>query len=423
MWLSMLLLFACDQPPALKAPEVVGGVEEAKLFEPRKVIPYVVPVDAPMAKLSTKLDTKSVLEAANLVADWQIRHVDSFLSSPLKNFQGIERYSFGGWLMGTMAIGMTQWGRVPGNERYLEFVRKQSSAFEWQVERRLFDADDYTIGQTYLELFDVDGDEDYIVPLKARLDLIYEKLPDVYETLGEKCKILQHTCRERWSWIDALFMAAPVWVHMAKVTGDKRYLGFADHEFWTTFDTLWDESERLLYRDSRFPATRDENGDKVFWSRGNGWVFASFARLLPKLPKSHASHSRYIEKFTAMASRLAELQRPDGSWGPSLTNPLLFPMPENSGSAFFTYGLAWGINQGLLDPEIYLPVVSSAWGNLVENIYADGRLGFIQPSGAAPQNVHKESTDVYGVGAFLLAASELLELASISQGMADSGRN
>lgn len=383
---------------------------DAVTFVPPRVLPYAVDVDAPMAAIPGTLEPQHVRSAGDLVADWQIRHMDAFEASPLVNFQGFRRYSFGGWLMGAMAIGMTRWGLVSDNPRYLDFIREQGRNFGWGVEARVFDADDYAIGQTWLELFELDGDPAMLAPLTVRLDYVYANWPTVNRDFGPDCERMNVACRERWTWIDALFMGAPVWIHLAAVTGDERYRGFAEHEFWASFDTFWDADERLLYRDRRYIPMRDEGGHKVLWSRGNGWVFAAFARILPKLPVEHPGRHRYVDRFRDMAARLVELQQAGGYWTSSLTSPSISPTPETSGSAFFNYGLAWGINEGLLDRDTYLPAVERAWASLVSNLYADGRLAYVQPSGSAPQTVHKESTDVYGVGAFLLAASEVYRL-------------
>jgi len=383
----------------------------ATVFKAPRLLPYTIDVAAPMhesGKNFTKVDIK---QTANLVADWQVRHQDEFTNSPLANFQGMKRYSFGGWLMGAMSVGMVKWGQVEGNEKYLSFIRQEAEKFNWQVEERIYDADDYIIGQLYLELYQMDKHAHYLTPLKTRLDYLYENWPTVNKASEESCEQLLKDCRERWTWIDALFMGGPVWANMAKSTGDTKYLEFAEHEYWASFDKFWDKQESLLYRDSRFLNARDVDGKKIFWSRGNGWAFASLARMLEALPRNHTSRNKYIERFKSMANSLANLQQTDGSWHSSLLNPELFDMPENSGSSFFTFGLAWGVNHGILDKNKYQPVVESAWANLSRNIYADGRLGYVQPSGYDPRTVHKEDTDVYGVGAFLLASSQVYLLA------------
>ena len=314
--------------------------------------------------------------------------------------------------MGTMAIGMTHWGQIEGNRAYLDFVRREAELFNWRLEARTFDADDYVIGQTYILLAKEDAQPAYLNSLVERLDFIYANWPTVNsDEFGASCEIFERSCRERWTWIDALFMGGPVWVKLARYTGDDRYLEFGDHEFWASFDTFWDPDEHLLYRDKRYINMRDMDGEKVFWSRGNGWVYAALQQIIEALPSDHVHLDRYIDRFRSMSARLVELQLDHGLWNSSLTNPNLYAAPEASGSSFFISGLAWGVKQGILEEEQYLDAVQKAWSGLVRIIYADGRLAYVQPSGSGPTVVHKESTDVYGVGAFLLAASEVYALA------------
>ncbi|MCI0512642.1 DUF4861 family protein, partial [candidate division KSB1 bacterium] len=119
--------------------------------------------------------------------------------------------------------------------------------------------------------------------------------------------------------------------------------------------------------------------------------------------------------FKEMAAKLAAIQPPDGLWRPSLLDPDSYPHPETSGSGFFCFALAWGINQGLLAPDVYLPVVKNAWTGLVKAVHPDGKLGSVQPIGADPKQVHADQTEIYGVGAFLLAGSEVYKLALFQQ--------
>jgi len=381
------------------------------VFKAPKLRPYTVDVAAPMYVSGDNFSKAEVKQAGNVVADWQIRHQQAFLNSPFVNYQGLERYSFGGWLMGTMAIGMAEWGQVEGNEKYVDFIRQEAENFNWQVESRIYHADDYVIGHLYLKLYQLDKQARYLAPLKERLDYIHANWLTVNKESTASCEQLLQECHERWTWIDALFMGGPVWANMAKSTGDSKYLEFAEHEYWATFDKLWDENESLLFRDSRFITARDVDGKKVFWNRGNGWVFASLVRMVEALPEGHVTRDKYIARFKAMAKRLAELQQGDGSWHPSLLNTELFNMPESSGASFITYAMAWGVNNGVLEKAKYQAVIERSWSSLTSNIYADGRLAYVQPSAFDPRPVHKEDTDVYGVGAFLLAASEVYLLA------------
>ena len=147
-------------------------------------------------------------------------------------------------------------------------------------------------------------------------------------------------------------------------------------------------------------------------SRGNGLVMGGLARVLESLPPNDPRRPFYVEKLQEMSKSIAQIQSPDGLWRPGLLDAADYPYPENSGSAFFVYALAWGINHHLLSAKQYGPVVRRGWAGLVSHIYADGRLGSIQPVGAAPGAYVPGASYVYGVGAFLLAGSEVNQLAS-----------
>jgi rhamnogalacturonyl hydrolase YesR len=200
-------------------------------------------------------------------------------------------------------------------------------------------------------------------------------------------------------------MAPPAWIALTRATGDERYLAHADAEFWATTGYLYDRGEHLYYRDSRYLSQRDAQGRKIFWGRGNGWVFAGLARILTDLPARHPSRPRYEALFKEMAARLAGLQGSRGYWPVSLLEPQ--ESPETSGTGFFVYGLAWGVNHGLLPERRYRQAIHRGWRALVVAVQPDGKLGWVQRIGAQPDQVGADDTQLYGVGAFLLAASEV----------------
>ncbi|MFN3799712.1 MAG: glycoside hydrolase family 88 protein, partial [Sphingobium yanoikuyae] len=188
-----------------------------------------------------------------------------------------------------------------------------------------------------------------------------------------------------------------------------RYMRFAMKEFWATTDFLFDPADHLYYRDSRFFERRDDKGRKQFWSRGNGWVFGGIARVLPLLAQDSPDRSRMEALFKDMAAKIKTLQKPDGYWAPSLLAPENAP-PETSGTAFYTYGLAWGIKAGLLPRAEYEPVVRKGWAALQKAIQPDSRLGWVQQVGDRPDKVAASDTQYYGVGAFLMAATAVAAL-------------
>jgi hypothetical protein len=194
-------------------------------------------------------------------------------------------------------------------------------------------------------------------------------------------------------------------------TGDERYLDFAVKNWWRTTDYLYDPVEHLYFRDSTYFDRREANGKKIFWSRGNGWVMAGLVRMLQLLPANHPSRARFQQLFQAMAETILTAQQPDGLWHSSLLDPQSYPLKETSGSGFYAYALAWGVNQGLLEGARFEPVIRKAWTALTSCVDAEGKLTHVQPIGSDPKTFADDSTEVYGVGAFLLAGSELYRMA------------
>jgi len=271
------------------------------------------------------------------------------------------------------------------------------------------------VSQMYLEMYRQREDDStrhrILGPTMARLDYVMAHP-------SEATLLLDHhdpKTLERWSWCDALFMAPPVYAKMAAITGKSSYLDFMHNEFRDSYDFLYDREEHLFYRDHRyFPdVKREANGQKIFWGRGNGWVMGGLVSLLKDLPENDLHRPFYEQLFMEMSEKVASCQGSAGFWHASMLDHESFPKPETSASGFFCYALAYGINAGLLDRSVYEPVVMRAWQSLVGAVFPDGKLGWVQPIGENPKNVTADMTEVYGVGAFLLAGSEMIRLAHV----------
>ena len=219
-----------------------------------------------------------------------------------------------------------------------------------------------------------------------------------------------------WWWADGLYMAMPVMTKLYALTGERRYLDKMVAYFDYANGLMYDADAHLYYRDARYvyPRHTSVNGRKDFWARGDGWVFAALAKVLADLPRDDPYRPRFEERFRAMAAALRPIQRPEGYWTRSLLDPDHAPGPETSGTAFFTYGLLWGINDGALDRATYLPAALRGWDYLAHvAVQPDGKVGYVQPIGdrAIPgQVVDRDSTAHFGVGAVLLAAAEMARL-------------
>ena len=362
----------------------VGNAQEKKA-------PVASPGDSlstpgPLAQnLSPKLDRRDLAKAMKLVADWQVSRLPA---------EAQVDWTWAALYAGFMGVPE----KVSGN-KYKDAMLKVGNDLNWQPGPRVMHADDQAVGQMYLEQYIIHKDAKMLQAMRARLDTEIAT-PDPTDPQ-----------KPLWWWCDALFMAPPVYAKMAAVTGDKKYLTFMDHEWDITTALLYDRSKHLYFRDASYLDKHEKNGEPLFWSRGNGWVMGGIVRVLQQLPADSPLRSKYIALLKEMSAEMLSIQGKDGLWRPGLLDADAYPLPEISGSAFITYALAYGVNEGILDRATYWPAVEKAWAGMLTHVYADGRLGCIQPVGAAPGAYTETSSYVYGVGAYLLAGAEIYRTA------------
>ncbi len=249
--------------------------------------------------------------------------------------------------------------------------------------------------QTYIDLYQLQ-------PQK-------KKVARAKEVMGYEADSKAH---DYWWWADALYMVMPVMTKMYKLTGDTKYLDKLYENLCYSDSIMLDNETGLYFRDGKYvyPKHQSANHRKDFWARGDGWVLAGLAKVLQDMPENHRHRRFFVEKYQRLAAAVAALQQPEGYWTRSMMDPDHAPGPETSGTAFFTYGLLWGINNHLLAKEDYQDVVDRAWNYLSTTaLQPDGRIGYVQPIGerAIPgQTVNQHSEAPFGTGAFLLAACE-----------------
>jgi rhamnogalacturonyl hydrolase YesR len=308
------------------------------------------------------------------------------------------------WVNATFHSGEMALYRLTGDPRYREFTlgwAEQNGFALIPSSSAPFHADHETAGQAYLDLYQTSPDGPhpaYLAAVRQRLDAQ-----------------LSSGSADYWTWVDALHMAMPVFVRMAAQDSRPDYLDYAHSSYLYTRDQcggpgLWDPARSLWWRDAGFLHT------DTYWSRGNGWALADLAKVLGALPPGDPNRAGYAADMRAMAAALKPLQSEDGYWPADLIRPDRYPGPETSGTAFFTYGLAWGVNHGVLPAAVYRPVVERAWQWLAHTaLQPSGLLGWVQGTGAKPADNYPwtaSSTAAFGVGAFLLAATEVAVLDS-----------
>ena len=387
-WLTIASLLAPSGAPAQVA-QPQSGAATAPSPVDRNAVGDAPGDPGPLAHdLSSALQPAAIQAAIKKVGDWQLR-----VAEPKFNRQ---------WTFAALYDGLLAASNTTGDPRYRNAVLHFAEQQKWKLLNDRFPhADDMALGQAYLDLYLSDP------PARRKP----ERIADTRAILDRLVVRPDDPAKDLWWWCDALFMAPPVLARMYAATGDRKYLDFMDHEWATTTAHLYDPAEHFYFRDSRFFTQKQDNGRKLFWARGNGWVMGALVKILEVLPADDPARPQYIQKLREMAGAAAAIQGADGLWRSGLLDPAAYDLPEISGSAFFTYAIAYGIDQHILDRKQYLPVVARAWAGILTHVYADGRLGSIQPIDGQPGKFKPSASYVYGVGGFLLAGSELDRLA------------
>ncbi len=349
--------------------------------------PVPVPAAGRFAQLVAPAAVLALMERA---ADWQ-------LAQP-------PQYDPAGWENAPFHIGVLALAQVSASPKYHDAVLAQARANAWKPAARLYDADDYCVTQAYAELYRRHRDPAMLAPARQRLDAILAAPATGTLDWGLP------GADNRWSWCDALFMGPASWLMVYEATGDRRYLDHMNREWWATVAALYVPADRFFARDQSFLDLREPNGRGLYWARGNGWVVAGLARVLDLFPKDHPDYPRYVALYREMMEAGLATQQPDGLWRPGLLDPATHPARETSGSSFYTFALAWGLNRGLLDHARFEPATRRGWLALTDCVAADGKLEHVQPIGAAPEGFDPHHSEPFGVGAFLLAGSEIHRL-------------
>lgn len=363
----------------------------------KRVFFVIVILSISLDVLSQPISPEKVLDKMKQVADWQIEHFRETYSGRDKP------HHIRDWTNGALYVGMVKLAALASEDTYYNWLYQIGEEGNWDLHYRKYMADDHVVGQMYMQLYREYQEPKMLKLTQERLDWIIDNPSQQPIELG-KYENLQ-----RWTWCDALFMGPPLWAQLSSITEDTKYDKFMLDEYKATVDHLFDEKENLFFRDNNFIEKRD-GGRKVFWSRGNGWVFGGLTLLMDEYEPGSGEYEYFKKIYLKMAKKLKKIQTPKGHWSMSLLSDDLYPTPETSGTSFFTFGLAWGINHGLLKRKQYEPVVNKAWNTLVSHVTSEGMLGYVQPIGAAPGEAWPDKTEVYGTGAFLAAGSEVYRL-------------
>ena len=322
-------------------------------------------------------------------------------------FTNIERPS-NIWTRAVYYEGLMALYAIDPKQQYYDYAVEWGDKHSWNLRGgvKTRNADNQCCGQTYIDLYLIDKKPERINNIKSSIDLMVQ---------SEK--------KDDWNWIDALQMAMPVFVRLGVVYNDTSYFRkmydlYSYSKYKHGDNGLYNPVDHLWWRDADFdPPYKEPNGEDCYWSRGNGWVVAALVRTLEMLPQSDPHYQEYLQDYKDMLQALLPIQRADGFWNASLHDPSNYGGKELTGTALFVYGMAWGINKGLIDKKSYLPVLTKAWKALVKDcVHKDGSLGFVQGTGKQPKDGQpvtynsKPDFEDYGLGCFLLAGTEVYKL-------------
>ncbi|MBD5250966.1 MAG: glycoside hydrolase family 88 protein [Barnesiella sp.] len=350
---------------------------------------------------------KEILNTLVKVNDLYLKnHPDPGLGIPYYSRKKV--YEGNIWTRAVYFEGLMALHSIYPDNRYYDYAYDWGEKFNWGMRRddtTTRNADNYACGQTYIDLYRLTPEPKMLTKTKANANMLINT-PQV----------------DDWTWIDAIQMGMPVLAKLGKETGDQRYFDKAwDMYEWsrnTLAGGLYNPKDGLWWRDADFvPPYKEPNGKDCYWSRGNGWVVAALVKVLEELPADDPHRKDYINDLKAMCEALVKCQREDGFWNVSLHDESNFGGKELTGTALFVYGMAWGVNNGILERAKYMPVITKAWNAMVNDaVHPNGYLGYVQGTGKEPKDGQpvaydsKPDFDDYGTGCFLLAGSEVYKL-------------
>jgi len=312
------------------------------------------------------------------------------------------------WTRAVYYEGLMALHEIHPREIYYQYALDWAEFHEWGFRggNTTRNADDYCAAQIYIDLYNLEPD-----PKKLR------------NTRACMQKFIHTPQLDDWSWIDAIQMGMPIFAKLGVLENDDRYFEKMYEMYMFTRNEhgdngLFNEKDGLWWRDADFdPPYKEPNGEDSYWSRGNGWVIVALAKVLDIIPENEKHREQYISDLKTMAEALIPIQRKDGFWNVSLHDPKHFGGKELTGTAMFVYAMAYGVNNGILDSDTYVPVIKKAWDAMIkDSLNEDGFLGYVQSTGKEPKDGQPLSDkkipdfEDYGLGAFLLAGTEIYKM-------------
>lgn len=327
------------------------------------------------------------------------------------------------YVNGVLAVGMIRAAKVLNDTRYsdyprkdyrfifdnLEYFRKQYEGGDKHAEYEQFfrmgALDDCgSMAAGLLDVYAFDPRSEYMDYLKRAADYIMHrqvKLPD--STLG------RDNPHRLTLWADDLYMSVPFLARMGKLTGDARYFDFAIRQVENFNHYLFDPATGLFFH--CYYTDAGING-VAHWGRANGWLAVAQTALLENLPADHPKRPELIALLLRQIAGFSRYQdNATGMWHQLLDKQDAYL--ESSVTAMFTYTVAKAVDEGWID-QGYMRIAKDGWRGLENEVTPDGELMDVCIGTGIQDNIQfyytrpRETNDTHGLGAFLLAGSEML---------------
>jgi len=261
------------------------------------------------------------------------------------------------------------------------------------------------MGASVIEVYKLDPQERYKEYIDKAADHILNKQSRLED------KTLVRSFPHKWTlWADDLYMGISFLSRVGKLTGDKKYFDFATKQVINFNKYLFDDDKELIFHNWY----SDVNHTGVaFWGRANGWALLAQVDLLDRLPDNYPLRDSLITFLQRHILGVAKYQSASGLWHQLLDKGDSYL--ETSCSAMFTYAIARAVNKGYIDKR-YSSIAEKGWEGILTKIHPDGQIESVCTGTVVSNNLVDYYNrpallnDIHGIGAVLLAGSEVLQL-------------
>lgn len=340
--------------------------------------------------------------------DYKAKYVEEYIDKVWTYYSNNYYTDQWNWVEATYYLGVLEAYKSTANMKYYNQAYTYAEGFSWKCNSGVNTTylDDIASSLVYCVLHD-------LAPMDYKLEGVKEAFDYTYDY-----GLLDYT------WVDEIYMVGLAQTYLAQELNEPKYSEIDIDSYMFYREEFLDVEEMLWYRDGKYvynsdnPLGQSSNNKKVFWGRGNAWVYVTLAQRMEYMDKNDPAYEIYKNDFIMLSDGLSRVVREDGVWNPNLGDPNDCSGKEMTGTGGFLYGMSLGVRLGLLDAEKYVPIIQKAYDTITkECIYSNGLLGYCQPVGWQPdgyggEEAMKYSTNAFGVGLMLMGLSQYMMLCS-----------